>query len=61
MTFLFHRLHEGKPFFYSVDLPSEGEVIPNVECNPGTVKVTTPNGRVVWMAPPASTAQGEKP
>jgi hypothetical protein len=48
MTFLFHRLHEGKPFFYPVDLPNEAEVLPNVEANPGTQKVTTPDGRVVW-------------
>ena len=48
MIYLFHRLHEGKPFFYPVDLPREADVIPNVECNPGTVKVTTPDGRVVW-------------
>jgi len=48
MTYLFHRLHEGKPFFYAVDLPNDDEVLPNVECNPGTVKVTTPDGRVVW-------------
>ena len=48
MTFLFHRLIEGKPFFYPVDLPNEGEVPSNVECNPGTLKVTTPEGRVVW-------------
>lgn len=48
MTFLFHRLHEGKPFFYPVDLPNEAEVLPNVEANPGTQKVTTPDGSVVW-------------
>ncbi len=48
MTYLFHRLHEGKPFFYPVELTSESEVLPNVESNPGTVKVTTPDGRTVW-------------
>ena len=48
MTYLFHRLHEGKPFFYPVDLKDDGEVPPNAEANPGTIKVTTPDGRVVW-------------
>jgi hypothetical protein len=48
MTFIFHRLIDGKPYFYSVNLPNEAEVLPNVECNPGTLKVTTPDGRVVW-------------
>jgi hypothetical protein len=48
MTYLFHRLIGGKPYFYPVELPSDAEVLPNVECNPGTTKVTTPDGRVVW-------------
>ena len=48
LTFLFHRLQDGKPFFYPVVLPNEAEVLPNVEANPGTIKVTTPDGRVVW-------------
>ena len=48
MTYIFHRLHEGKPYFYTVDLTNDAEVLPNVECNPGTLKVTTPDGRVVW-------------
>ena len=48
-TFLFHRKDaSGAPFFYPVTLPNEAEVLPNVQCNPGTVKVTTPDGRVVW-------------
>jgi len=47
-TYFFHRLHEGKPFFYPVQLKDDSEVLPNVECNPGTIKVTTPDGRVVW-------------
>jgi hypothetical protein len=48
MTYLFHRIENDKPYFYPVDLKDDGEVIPNVEANPGTVKVTTPDGRVVW-------------
>lgn len=48
MTYLFHRLHEGAPFFYPVELENDDEVLPNVECNPGTVKVTDLDGRVIW-------------
>ena len=48
MTFLFHRLYEGKLFFYPVDLPNEVEVLPNVKLNPGTTKVTTREARVLW-------------
>lgn len=48
MTFPFHREHEGKPFFYPVELQDESHVLANVESNPGTTKVTTPDGRVVW-------------
>ena len=48
MTYLFHRLHDGKPFFYPVALANDREVLPNVIANPGTLKVTTTDGRVVW-------------
>ena len=48
MTYLFHRFVDGKPFFYPVELKDDTQVLENVECNPGTVKVTTPDGRVVW-------------
>jgi len=48
MTYLFYRLHEGESFFYPVELENDAEVLPNVESNPGTVKVTTVDGRVVW-------------
>jgi hypothetical protein len=47
-TYLFHRMHEGKPFFYPVDCWNDADVLVHVERNPGTTKVTTPNGRVVW-------------
>lgn len=47
-TFLFYRADVGREFFYPVKLPSESEVLPNVEANPGTTKVTTLDGRVVW-------------
>lgn len=50
-TFLFYR-HDGagKVFFYPVALPSEAEVLPNVKCNPSTIKVTDPDGKVIWSA-----------
>ena len=48
MIYLFHRIQAGKPFFYPVELEGDAEVLPNVESNPGTVKVTTPDGRVVF-------------
>ena len=47
-TYLFHRMHNGKEFFYPVELPGDKHVIPNVQSNPGTIRVTTPDGRVVW-------------
>ena len=48
-TYLFYRLNQaGDQFFYPVELAGDGEVLPNVESNPGTVKVTTLNGRIVW-------------
>ena len=48
MTYLFHRLIDGKSGFYPVQLKDDTEVLSNVECNPGTLKVTTPDSRVVW-------------
>ena len=48
MIYMFHRLHGGKPFFYPVQLPNDKEAVANAECNPGTLKVTTQEGRVVW-------------
>lgn len=50
MTYLFHRRHGGKPFFYPVSLRNDDEVLENVLVNPGTVKVTAPDGRIVWEA-----------
>lgn len=47
-TYLFFRKHEGFDYFYPVQLRNDDDVLPNVECNPGTVKVTTEDGRVVW-------------
>lgn len=49
MIYLFHRTLKGEPFFYPVDLTDDSEVLPNVESNPGTVKVTTTDGRIVWI------------
>jgi len=48
--FLFHREVHGKPFFYPVMLDDEKHVPLHVACNPGTLKVTTPDGRTVWSA-----------
>lgn len=48
MIYLFHRKDKDGEFFYSVYLEDDTEVLPNVEANPGTIKVTTPDGRVVW-------------
>lgn len=48
MIYLFFRLMDGEPFFYPVELDNDAEVLPNVESNPGTTKVTTMDGRVVW-------------
>lgn len=48
MTYLFHRLHDGEPFFYPVAIELESQVIDHVEANPGTIKVTDLDGRVVW-------------
>ncbi len=47
-TYLFFRLHKEEPVFYPVDLAGDAEVLPNVEANPGTTKVTTEDGRIVW-------------
>lgn len=46
MTYLFHRLHAGEPFFYPVAIELESQVIDHVEANPGTIKVTDLDGRV---------------
>ena len=48
MIYLFYRMHEGKEFFYPVDLMRESDVIPNVEPNPGTIRVTDESGRIIW-------------
>lgn len=51
-TFLFYRYSEmeGSVFFYPVSLPNEDEIIPNIRRNPGTIKVTDLNGKVIWSA-----------
>lgn len=50
-TFLFYR-HDGQGnvVFYPVALPNEKEVLPNVKCNPATIKVTDIEGNVIWSA-----------
>lgn len=46
IPYIFHRA-EG---FYCVNLSGDEDVIPNVEINPGTLKVTDIRGRVIWPA-----------
>jgi len=50
-TFLFCR-HDGagNAVFYPVALPNESEVLPNIKCNPSTIKVTDLEGKVIWSA-----------
>lgn len=49
-TFVFHRLYEGKPFFYTVHIPKD-TVADNAECNPGTLKVEDAlTGEIVWTS-----------
>lgn len=43
-TYLFHRA-EG---FYPLVLADDADAKANAECNPGTLKVTTLDERVVW-------------
>ncbi len=49
-TYLFHRLVRGEAFFYPVTLLDEKHLPDHVALNPGTLKVTTPDGRIVWNA-----------
>ena len=49
-TYLFHREVRGDPFFYPVTLEDEKYVPAHVQANPGTLKVTAPDGRIVWSA-----------
>ena len=50
-TFLFFRSDRaGNVVFYPVALPNEAEVLPNVYCNPSTLKVTDAAGKVIWSA-----------
>lgn len=49
--YIFHRLHEGNPFFYPLELKDDREAVANAECNPGTTCVEDMNGRVVWVDP----------
>lgn len=46
MIYLFHRA-EG---FYPLDLGGDDEAMANAHCNPGTLKVTDSDGRVVFSA-----------
>lgn len=51
MLFIFFREHDGKGFFYPLELASPAEARANAECNPGTIRVETVGGDVVWRAP----------
>jgi len=59
-TFLFHRIDDGNEFFYKIQLTSESEVAANAECNPGTLKVTSLDGRTVWSLHPEPTGPSEE-
>lgn len=37
--------------FYPLELWDDREAVANAECNPGTTRVETVNGRRVWTAP----------
>lgn len=45
MIYIFHR----KEGWYPVELTGgDKEVLANIECNPGTIKVEDQEGRIVW-------------
>jgi hypothetical protein len=46
-TYLFFR--EG--MFYSVEEESDEKVLKHVDLNPGTLKIETIDGRVIYQAP----------
>lgn len=50
MIYIFHRA-EG---FYPLSLGSDAEAIANAKCNPGTIKVTDSENRVVFDSTPGS-------
>jgi len=50
-TYLFHRTRQGKPFFYPVELKDDADAVANAHHNPGTEKVTRPDGELVWPKP----------
>ena len=47
MLYLFFRA-EG---FYPIELRDDADARANAECNPGTLKVETAIGEVVWRGP----------
>lgn len=49
-VYIFHRA-EG---FYPISLPNDTEAIANAHCNPGTIKVTDAENRVVFDSTPGS-------
>lgn len=50
-TYLFHREHNGQPFFYPVELKDDADAVVNAHHNTGTVRVTRPDGELVWPKP----------
>ena len=44
-TYLFFR---EERFFYPIDLPGDWSIEDNVKCNPGTIRVETVDGKVLW-------------
>lgn len=51
MDYIFHREHEGKGFFYPVQLRDDKDAVANALHNIGTIKVTRPDGELVWPKP----------
>ncbi len=52
MSAIYVFIREGH--FYPLQLGSDEEARANAECNPGTVRVETTGGRVVWEPNDAS-------
>jgi hypothetical protein len=48
MKYLFHRLQQRKPFFYTFDCHKDADVLEHLACNPGTLKVTKADGQIAW-------------
>lgn len=49
-TYIFHRKepNSGLKHFYPLELKDDEDAIKNALANPGTIKVTDPEGRVIF-------------